>query len=239
MMKVLRRSSAGFITAAAAASIALASCSGAFAPGRVLSGTVTDAANGMSVNKARIVFDGRTTTLYTTAEFRLSRLAGTGGILSVDADGYEPFQKQVALRGRETRIHVALQGREVPGLAGILAWCAWEPEALRIDIRLIDSAGVTLEHFPALPFTARARLSVNIGTNDRPRPGALLYEGPVSITYDPSARLDRLKGRIPRTAISAPPGTAERGMLELALGTPQGSYTWTRGDVQLGAGKTQ
>lgn len=241
-MKVLRRCSVVLIAAAGAAAgvvvaLSLASCSGGLAPGRVLSGTVTDAANGMSVNRARIVFDGRTTTLYTARDFRLTHLSGAGGILTVDAAGYEPFQKQVVLRGRETRVDIALQGREVPGLAGILAWCAWEPESLRIDIRLIDSAGVTLQHFPALRFSATARLFVNLGTDDRPRPGARLYEGPVSIVYDPSVPLDRLKGRIPRASIAAPPAGAERGMLEISLVTPQGSYAWTRGDVPLSPGR--
>ena len=219
----------------AAAPLLAPGCAAPSPQGHVLRGTVADAANGMPVHKARVVFGGRTTTLFTTSSFTLSHLPRGEGVLTVDADGYAPWQKRLLVKGRETTIDVRLQGNKVPGLSGILVWCAWEPEALRIDIRLTDAAGMTLRHFPSLPFTGLARLSVNLGSEGSPRPGALLFEGSVPVSYDPLASLDRLKGRIPRGSIARPPASAG-GMLEFTLNTPQGAFRWVRGDVPLRAG---
>lgn len=223
------------IVALAVISLLLPGCAVPSAQGYVLRGTVSDAANGMSVYKARIVFRGRTTTLFTTRSFTLSHLPRGEGVLKVEADGYAPFQKSVVLKGRETDVDVVLQGMDVPGLAGILVWCSWEAEALRIDIRLTDSAGLTLQYFPSLSFTAEALLAVNLGSESSPRQGTLLFKGAVPVSYDPLALLDRLKGRIPRGSIARPPASASLGMLVFTLNTPQGSFHWTRGDVPLKA----
>lgn len=127
------------------------------------------------------------------------------------------------------------RGQRCPVLPGILVWCAWESDALRIDIRLTDSAGVTLQHFPSLPFTGNVRLAVNLGSESSPRPGAILFEGAVPVSYDSMAVLDRLKSRVPRVSIRRPQSPASRGVLEFTLNTPQGSFRWIRGDVPLQA----
>ncbi len=223
------------VLALAGFAVLCAGCAMPSARARVLQGTVSDAANGMPVYRARVVFRGRTTTLFTTREFRLSGLPAGEGVLTVEAEGYEPCSRSVLLKGEATHVEVALVGTEVRGLAGILFWCTWEPDALRIDIRLTDSSGVALQHFPALQFDGEARIAANIGSADSPRRGAVLFEGPVAVRLDPLASLEKLSCRIPRGSIAAPPAGLRQAMVELSLRTRQGTFRWARGDVPLEA----
>jgi hypothetical protein len=217
--------------------VSLLGCDSPVAGGYSMSGTVFDKANGMPVHGARVRFGGRSTILYTARDFSFTRIPRKEGMLVVEAPGYAPFRRPLTLKGRDTPVDVALEGREVPGLAGILVWAQWEADDLRIDTRLLDSSGTTLENFPCLAFRAEARLAVNLGTETAPRAGEILFEGPTSVTYDPAGGLDKLKSRIPRDAVRAAPAGRASGMLTFVLITDQGRFVWQRGDVALRGGK--
>lgn len=203
----------------------------------LITGEVTDSGNGMAVYGAQVRFGGRSTRLFTAKEFRLTVPDRSPGELTVQAPGYRDESRQVAPRGRVTRVDVALRGREVPGLAGILVWGEWEADALRLDIRLTGRDGSAIEHIPALPFRAEVRIAENRGSTDRPERGTILFEGRPPIAFDPSSRLEKLKCRIGAGEIGRPGEGIDAGVLDFTLRAGQGEFSWSRADLPLRPGQ--
>lgn len=236
-MKTMRIARAFLPAAALAAALAAASC----APRRpwLLTGEVTDAGSGTPVYGAEVRFGGRSTRLFLSRGYRLTLADRQPGLLTVGAPGYEEVRREVVPRGKETRVDIALRGKEVPGLAGILVWGDWEEGALRLEVRLVDGAGAGIEHFPALPFEARVRISENRGSADGPRRGAVLYEGRPALSFDPESRLEKLHCRIGAGELGPAAAGIATGMLDFVLRCPsaepgsQGEYGWSRGDLPL------
>ncbi len=205
-----------------------------FRPGsRLLTGQVVDAGSGEAVYGAQVRFDGRSTRLFVTKEFRLTLADGAAGVLRVSAPGYADESREVRPRGRETRVDIALRGREVPGLAAVLVWAEREGGGLRLDIRLTDRSGAGIEHFPHLPFSAEVIIAENLGSADRPARGAVLFRGEPPLLYDPASRLEKLKCRIGAQEWKRPGVGVETGVLDFVLHTAQGDFRWTRADLDL------
>jgi hypothetical protein len=203
----------------------------------LLTGEVADAGNGMAVYGAQVRFGDRSTRLFTAKEFRLTLPDRSPGTLEVQAPGYRDESREVTPRGRVTRVTVALQGREVAGLAGILVWGEWEGDTLRLDIRLTGRDGTTIEHVPVLPFRGEVRIAENRGSTDRPVRGTILFEGQPPLTFDPSSRLEKLKCRIGAREMGRPGEGIDTGVLDFTLYTGQGEFSWSRADLPLRPGQ--
>jgi hypothetical protein len=198
-----------------------------------ISGQIFDAGNGMPVYGARVKFGDRSTTIYTSKEFRLTSLSRGNGILTVRAPGFYEEVRKLTLKGRKTEISVPLRGKEVPDLGGVLVWGAWEGDDLRLDIRLITAEGRGIEHFPALPFGAEVRILENLGTPHAPIRGQLLFDGRPDLYLDLSSKLEKLKCKIRSNELKEPRQGVILGVLDFTLHTEQGIFTWTRGDITL------
>lgn len=198
-----------------------------------ISGQIFDTGNGMPVYGARVKFGNKSTTLYTSKEFRLTSLPRDSGILTVTAPGFYEEVRKLTLKRRKMEISVPLRGKEVPGLGGVLVWGEWEGDDLRLDIRLTTAEGRGIEHFPALAFGAEVRISENLGTPQAPVRGQLLFDGKPRLYLDLSSQLEKLKCKIPSSAINDPQSGVVLGVLDFVLHTEQGAFTWARGDIIL------
>jgi hypothetical protein len=131
-------------------------------------------------------------------------------------------------------VPVSLKGRQVPGWQGILVWVSRRGGELAVDIELLDTQGVAIEHFPGLAWNAQARIWENVGSSSKPVRGRLLYEGTPAVTPNPESRLEKLRASIPVERIAR--AKTELGVLEFVLQGEQGQFSWTRGDVPLAEG---
>lgn len=219
----------------ALAVIALAFLSlGGCRAGYRVEGEVRDAVGGGPVYDARVSYAGRSTRLFRQSGFSLRYDARPQGLLRVSAPGYEAVELQPRLRRHRTRLQISLQGREVPGWQGILAWVTRRSNDLLVEIQLLDAQGVAIEHFPRLAWSARARIWENVGSESRPVCGRLLYEGTPEVSPNPESKLRKLRAAIPLERV-ARAGT-KLGVLEFRLQGEQVQFSWTRGDVPLAEG---
>jgi hypothetical protein len=214
----------------ALAFLALAGCRAGYR----VEGEVRDAAGGGPVYDARLSYAGRSTRLFMQSSFALRYEAKPQGLLRVSAPGYETVELQPQFRRRRATVQVSLQGREVPGWQGILAWVSRQGRDLAVEIQLLDAQGVAIEHFPGLAWSARARIWENVGSESRPVRGSLLYEGSPEVIPNPESKLRKLRAAIPLERIAR--ARTELGVLEFVLQAKQGQFSWTRGDVPLSEG---
>ncbi len=232
MMKRSAIAAARPLLAAAAGLLLQCSLPGTY----TLTGEIFDRSSGMPVYAARVRFDDRSTMLFTTRQFTLRSLSKGTGTLTVSAPGYATQSRRIRLSRRETRVAIGLEGKEVPGLAGVLVWGEKEGDSLRLDIRLLDTQGSVIERFPLLPFRARVKIWENLGSESAPLRGWLLYQGDLEPSFDPASRLDKLRCRIGMRELKTPRAGVQLGVLDVVLHTGQGDFPWTRGDLQVGQG---
>jgi hypothetical protein len=227
-MTVIRRWRRGFAPGLLClAALLLASCRAGYR----VEGEVRDAAGGGPVYDARVSYAGRSTRLFTQKSFSLRYDGRPQGLLRVSAPGYVAVELQPRLRRHRARVQISLQGREVPGWHGILAWATRRGNGLLVEIQLLDAQGVAIEHFPGLAWSAQARIWENVGSESKPVRGRLLYEGSPAVTSNPESKLRKLRAAIPVERI-ARSGT-KLGVLEFVLQAQQRQFSWTRGDVPL------
>lgn len=203
-----------------------------------LSGQVFDAVSGMPIYGVRITYGNRSTTRYLSKEFKLTSLPKGQGTLKAKAPGYLEAVKKIHINGEKTTVSIALHGKEVPGLGGVLVWGTAEKDGLMLDIRLTTAEGIGIERFPSLSFRSTVMISENLGPPQAPIRGKVLYEGSPKIYFDYASKLEKLKCRIPWSEIREQRSGVNFWVLDFELRTQQGAFHWTRGDITARHGES-
>ncbi|WP_309085675.1 hypothetical protein [Chelativorans sp.] len=208
---LLLAASAAAVVAAAGAILLRASERGEVA------GTVRDARSGLPVAGVTLVLGERVQTLMASSRFSFGE---GGGTLHASAPGYEDLA--VAIGGGP--LDLRMEPRTVPQAQSLTAFLRLAGDALMIDVQLRGREGLALEFFPAIDIPAEVRLA----TED----GRVLFEGRLQSEIDPGARFEKLKYRLPGSAVAGLTGT-ERFLLDIALVMPERVISWRREGLAL------
>jgi hypothetical protein len=123
-----------------------------------------------------------------------------------------------------------MRGEKIAGLSGFIAFFeAIKKEGLLISIRLVDSTGEAIEHFPKLPMEAFAEIFILSNQDPKKR---ILFSGPLEISIYNDSKFDKLRAFISKDKIKA---TAKDKVANasLILKTGQGIFTDSRENISL------
>jgi Carboxypeptidase regulatory-like domain len=199
----------------------------------VVEGTVVDELSQGPVWHAAIVVDGRSTVKFNSTEFSLRKIASGDYTLKVSAPNYLDVTKPITVKPGQNVVHIAMKGSGVSDLKGILAFAEPLEEGLRIEIRMTDSDGVAITNHPAIKCRLEVALYLREGVEPHYAKGMQLFEGPVDLVWDRQDSLARYKGMITWDKMKIRPKDNQIGMLEAALFTSQGTFTFTNNEVEF------
>ncbi|UCF92285.1 MAG: carboxypeptidase regulatory-like domain-containing protein [Desulfobacterales bacterium] len=206
-------------------------------PGKygTVEGEIADVLSRDAVWGARIVVAGKSTMTFRSKRYELKGLSPGVYTLTASARNYGPIQKQIEVQNGRNLVNLYLQGEGIPDLKGILVFAAPVAKGLQLEIRLTDSQGVAITHYPCLPFKLEGRLFVRDGDENQYQKGRKLFEGPVDLFWDAEDALAKNKGIIPWEMIDLDLSekTAPHGVLEVVLDTPQGRFEYSTAEVKL------
>ena len=198
-----------------------------------IEGKIGDALSGDAVWRARIRVDGKSTIKFTSTSYSLTGVPRGSYTLEASAPNYHDFTKSIQVRKGKNLVNIAMKGREIPDLKGILVFTEPKEEGLEIEIRLTDSKRLAIINPPALPFTLEGALYVRKGGEGDYEKGKKIFEGTIDLFWDPKDRLAKNKGFIPWERIEADPEIEKHAILELVLHTPQGDFKYVANEVDL------
>ncbi len=196
-------------------------------------GTVADHISGDPVKEARIVLDGKSTIKFTSTSYNLTEIPPGSHTLKVTAPNYHDFEKPIQVKRGTNVVDIALEGREIPDLQGIIIFTEPEERGIEIEIRFYDSTGEGIVDYPAFPLTMEGTLFVREGVEEDYRKGRKLLEGPIELFWDSQEWLAKNKGIIPWDRIKIDAEKEKYGILEVVLHTPQGDFEDNSTDAKL------
>ena len=196
-------------------------------------GVVADHLSGDAVRQVRIVVDGKSTTKFTSTSYSLTEIPAGSHTLKVTAPSYHDFEKPIQVKRGTNVVDIALEGREVPDLQGIIIFTEPKERGIEIEIRFHDSKGEGIVDYPAFPLTMEGALFVREGTEENYEKGRKLLEGPIELFWDSQEWLAKNKGIIPWDRVKVDAEKERYGILEVILHTPQGDFEDSSTDVNL------
>ncbi len=201
-------------------------------PYGILKGKVTDLYSQDVVRKLTLNIGGRSDILFQSKEYRITHLPPGKYTLTAEAPHYHPVTQELEIKRGENVFDFTMEGKEIPGLAGIICFTDPTNRGIEIEIRFKDAQGVGISDFPGLPLQLEGKLYVREGDADNFSRGRPIFSGPIELFWDPKAYLARNKGLIPWSKIQVEE-KEQYGLLELLLHTPQGDFEDTIEDVEL------
>ncbi|MGC8778278.1 MAG: hypothetical protein ACP5Q4_06325 [Candidatus Caldatribacteriaceae bacterium] len=202
-------------------------------PYGILKGKVTDLYSQDVVRKLTLSIGGRSDILFQSKDYRITRIPPGKHTLKAEAPYYHPVTQELEIKKGENVFDFTMEGKEIPGLAGIICFADPTDRGIEIEIRFKDAQGVGISDFPGFPLQLEGKLYVREGDADNFSRGRLLFEGPIELFWDPKAYLARNKGLISWDKIQIDREKEQYGLLELLLRTPQGNFEDTIEDVEL------
>jgi len=202
-------------------------------PYGILKGKVTDLYSQDVVRKLTLSIGGRSDILFQSKDYRITRIPPGKYTLKAEAPYYYPVTQELEIKKGENVFDFTMEGKEIPGLAGIICFADPTERGIEIEIRFKDAQGVGISDFPGFPLQLEGRLYVREGDADNFSRGRLLFEGPIKLFWDSKAYLARNKGLISWDKIQVDKEKEQYGLLELLLRTPQGNFEDTIEDVEL------
>lgn len=196
-------------------------------------GTIADALSDDALRQAIIVVDGKSTIKFTSTSYSLTEIPPGSHTLKVTAPNYYDFEKPIQVKRGKNLVDIAMRGREIPDLQGIIIFTEPKERGIEIEIRFHDSKKEGIVNYPALPFTLEGALFVREGTEGDYEKGRKLLEGPIEIFWDSEEWLAKNKGIIPWDRIEIDAEKEKYGILQLVLHTPQGDFEDSSTDVKL------
>lgn len=196
-------------------------------------GTIADALSDDAVRQAIIVVDGKSTIKFTSTSYSLTEIPPGSHTLKASAPNYYDFTKPIQVKRGKNLVDIAMRGREIPDLQGIIIFTEPEERGVEIEIRFYDSAGEGIVDYPAFPLTMEGALFVREGIGEDYRKGRKLLEGPIELFWDSQEWLAKNKGIIPWDRIKIDAEKEKYGILEVVLRTPQGDFEDNSTDVKL------
>ncbi|MGQ9474363.1 MAG: hypothetical protein ACUVQZ_02910 [Candidatus Caldatribacteriaceae bacterium] len=206
-------------------------------PYGILKGKVTDLYSQDVVRKLTLKIGERSDTLFQSKEYRITRIQPGKHTLQAEAPYYHPFTQEIEIKKGENVFDFTMEGKEIPGLAGIICFADPTDRGIEIEIRFKDNQGVGISDFPGFPLQLEGKLYVREGDNNNFSRGRCIFEGPIPLFWDSKAYLARNKGLISWDKIQIDAQKEPYGLLELLLHTPQGDFEDTIEDVELVKGE--
>jgi hypothetical protein len=198
-----------------------------------IKGTVADVLSGDAVRHVTIQVDGKSTIKFASTSFNLTEISPGAYTLKATAPGYDDFTLPVDVKRGQNRVDIAMKGREVPDLSGIIIFTEPREKGLEIGIRFVDSQNLGILSYPTLPLTLEGALFVWKGTEENYEKGREVYRGPIEMFWDRKERLEKNKGLIPWEKIKVDCENEKNGILEVVLHTPQGDFRDATTEVEL------
>ncbi|MBW2057234.1 MAG: carboxypeptidase regulatory-like domain-containing protein [Deltaproteobacteria bacterium] len=198
-----------------------------------IEGRIIDTLSKDAVWHVTIRVGGKSTTKFASTSYRLTGIKKGSYTLRATAPNYYDFVKPVKIKRGKNVIDIAMRGREIPDLQGIIVFTEATDKGLEIEIRLTDSKRMAIMNPPALPFTLEGTLYVRKGEEGECSRGRKLFQGPIDLFWEPHDPLAKNKGIIPWDRITVNPEREKSGVLEVVLHTPQGDFRYTTDRVEL------
>lgn len=202
-------------------------------PYGILRGKVTDLYSQDVVRKLTLKIGERSDILFQSKEYRITRIPPGKYTLHAEAPYYHPLTREIEIKRGENIFDFTMEGKEIPGLAGIICFSDPTDRGIEIEIRFKDNQGVGISDFPGFPLQLEGKLYVREGDNNNFSRGRLIFEGPIPLFWDSKAYLARNKGLISWDKIQIDAQKEPYGLLELLLHTPQGDFEDIIEDVEL------
>ncbi len=198
-----------------------------------VTGSLGDALSGDAVWQARIVIGGKSIMKYRTNLYALTRIPPGSHTLTVTAPSYYDFTKTIQVKRGKNVVDVALRGKEVIDMQGIIIFTESKDEGIEIEIRMTNSKGEGVVDYPMLPVTIDGALFMREGDEDEYSKGEKLFEGPIEHVWDSQEWLAKNKGFIPWDKIDTEPAKNKYGILDMVFHSPQGDFEDYSTDVRL------
>lgn len=202
-------------------------------PYGILKGKVTDLYSQDVVRKLTLSIGGHSDILFQSKEYRITRIPPGKYTLKAEAPYYHPVTKELEIKRGENVFDFTMEGREIPGLAGIICFADPTDRGIEIEIRFKDAQGVGISDFPGFPLQLEGKLYVREGDAENFSRGRMLFKGPIELFWDSKAYLARNKGLISWDKVQVDKEKEQYGLLELLLRTPQGNFEDVIEDVEL------
>jgi len=200
----------------------------------IVKGKIFDELSGDPVKGVRIVVDGRSTVLYRSTEYKLTRIPPAEYTLEASPpSGWIKFTKKIKVKTGENKLDIPLKGDKIPGLTEIICFTESDKKGITVEIRYVDPEGIGMTEFPRLPITIEVTLWERVGEEGNYRKGKKLFEGPVQHIWDSLEYLAKNKGFIPWEKIPVDIKEEKWGIMEVRVKLQQGEFKDTVEDVQL------
>jgi len=196
-------------------------------------GVVADALSSDAVRQVRILVDGKSTIKFTSTSYGLTEIPPGSYTLKASAPNYYDFTKPIQVKRGKNVVDIAMRGREIPDLQGIIIFTESKEKGIEIEIRFTDSKKEGIVDYPALPFTLEGALFVREGTDGDYEKGRKILEGPIELFWDSEEWLAKNKGIIPWDRVKPHSQKEKYGILQVVLHTPQGDFEDNSTDVKL------
>jgi len=200
----------------------------------IVKGKIVDELSGDPVKGVRIVVDGRSTVLYRSTSYELTRIPpGEYTLEASPPSGWIKFTRNIKIKPGENKLNIPLKGDRIPGLTEIICFTESDKKGITVEIRYVDPEGIGMTEFPRLPITVEATIWERIGEEDNYKKGKKLFEGEIEHFWDSSAYLAKNKGFIPWDKLPIKIEEEKWGIMEVRVKLEQGEFKDTIDDVQL------
>jgi len=200
----------------------------------IVRGKIADELSGDPVRGVRIVVDKRSTVLYQTTSYKLTRIPpGEYTLEASPPTGWAKFAQKIKVKPGENVVNIPLKGTHIPDLKEIICFSESKEKGITIEIRYVNSEGIGMTEFPQLPINVEVTLWERIGEEDSYKKGKKLFEGAVEHFWDSKAYLAKNKAFIPWEKILVDIKEKKWGIMEVRVHLKQGDFKDTIDDVQL------
>lgn len=200
----------------------------------IVKGKIADELSGDPVRGVRIVMGGRSTVLYRSTQYELTRIPpGEYTLEASPPSGWLKFSKNIKVKPGENKLDIPLKGDKIPGLTEIICFTESGKKGITVEIRYVDPEGIGMTEFPQLPITVEVTLWERVGEEDNYRKGKKLFEGEIEHFWDSAAYLAKNKGFIPWDKLPTKIEEEKWGIMEVRVKLEQGEFKDTIDDVQF------
>jgi len=200
----------------------------------IVKGKIADELSGDPVRGVRIVVDGRSTTLYQTTRYKLTKIPpGEYTLEASPPSGWIKFTRAIKVKQGVNVLDISLKGDKIPDLSGIICFTESKKDGITVEIRYTDSKGIGMTEFPQLPIKVDVTLWERVGEKENYKKGEKLFEGEINHFWDSRAYLAKNKGFLSWDKIPVKFEDEKYGIMEVRIHLEQGEFKDTIDDVKL------
>lgn len=200
----------------------------------IIRGNIYDELSGDPVRGVKLVIDGRSTILYHTTRYKLTKIPpGEWTLQASPPSGWLKFEKTVEIKKGENKLDIPLKGDRIPDLSEIICFTESHKDGIIVEIRWVDSKGIGMTEFPRLPIKIDVTLWEKIGEEENFQKGKKLFEGEIQHFWDSSEYLSKNKGKLPWDRIPVNFEDKKYGIMEVRVHLEQGDFKDEIDDVKL------